>query len=116
MRSARYFTASDAVFSSAAPSIDDVADVYPDDPNWDFELVQLQPGQLGFRVAERVLPGIWLSLETQACALRSCHARRGHGANVGASFGAILSDVPGHSWKGQPIGYGDVLVFGQASH
>ncbi|MCV6584251.1 MAG: helix-turn-helix domain-containing protein, partial [Marinibacterium sp.] len=79
---------------------------------------QLQPGQLGFRVAERVLRGIWLSLETQACALRSCHARRDPNSNTsfGASFGAILSDGPGHSWKGQPIGYGDVLVFGQASH
>lgn len=92
--------------------VDDIDAIYDQSSAWEYELVQMQAGRLGFCIASRTLGGVTISVEMQERSLRSRHIKR----HPGFTVGAILSGDSGHSWKGQPIARGDFLNFGDREH
>lgn len=91
-----------------AIATDDVDELFSWSAGWDFEIVQLSPGALGFRSRLVVLPGVILRWEFWGQRLRSCHLN--HSENL--SIGLLLATERAPVWKGREVAIGQALVFG----
>jgi len=87
---------------------DDVDELFSWSSGWDFEIVQLLPGALGFRSRLVLLPGVTLRWEWWGQRLRSCHLN--HSENL--SIGLLLASARAPVWKGREVDVGQALVFG----
>lgn len=87
---------------------DDVDELFSWSQGWDFEIVQLSPGALGFRAHLLALPGVTLRWERWGQRLRSCHLN--HSENL--SIGFLLAAERAPVWKGRDVSIGQALVFG----
>lgn len=93
-------------------TVNDVEAVFDPTPDWDFELVQLDVGSLGYRASEAIYPGLAIRYETIAKPVRSFQQLR----KKGFFAGVVLNASKPVLWKGCEV-HGDLaLVFGDADH
>ncbi len=96
------------MISHTTITTDDVDELFSWSQGWDFEIVQLSPGALGFRAQLLALPGVTLRWEYWGQRLRSCHLNHSENLSVGFLLAAKHAPV----WKGREVSLGQALVFG----
>lgn len=87
---------------------DDVDELFSWSHGWDFEIVQLSPGALGYRSQLLLLPGVTLRWECWGQRLRSAHQNHSDQLSIGVLLAAERAPV----WQGLEVKAGQALVFG----
>jgi len=93
-------------------AIDDIEEVFSPTPDWEFELLKLGTGPLGYKVTQVQLPGLEVLLETSAQTIRSLQLKR-HAAFNAATLVSVREPA---RWRGSEVTEGQVLVFGSLEH
>ncbi len=92
--------------------IDDIEEVFSPTPDWDYELLKLGGGPLGYRATQTPLPGVSIMLETTGQTIRSLQLKLHTAFNVATP---VSMREPAR-WRGSAVGSGQVLVFGSLEH
>ena len=93
-------------------STDDIDDVFAPTPDWEFELIQMGCGALGYRSAVVPLPGLTLMWEKSRRDIRSKEKKLHPGFSIATAFS--WSRPP--RWKGQATKPAQFLIFGADDH
>lgn len=88
--------------------VDDIDALFTPSNDWDFEVIQLGAGQLGYRACTAELPGVTLTWERLNQSMRSYQLMR---QNVFFA-GFVLATKSPVLWKGQEIYPDTPLIFG----
>ncbi len=92
--------------------VDEIDAVFTPSDEWDFEMLQLSPGLLGYRSCTVELPGLLIILETLTQPIRSFQKMRQRAFYAGFVLRAPRPII----WKGQEVKPDNALVFGNVGH